>query len=175
MPETKGKDQTDCWFAVLKLLERVRVRMTLVRGTAALDRAVASDMALATSGDAVQGGETAFEGTPVTAQPAVLPPVDGEPPYLGLQRFTEAEADRFFGRERLTARILERWRTEPFLAVIGASGSGKSSLVRAGLVPQFRSNGEGCDVRLLTPTSRPLDALSVALLGRGTSESNYVP
>ena len=60
-------------------------------------------------------------------------PAPGEPPFKGLQYFDEADADLFFGRERLTAKLAEHLRDQSFLVIIGASGSGKSSLVRAGL------------------------------------------
>ena len=112
-----------------------------------------------------------------------LPPEPGEPPYRGLQYFTEADADRFFGRERLTARLVARLRPEPgqarFLAVVGASGSGKSSLVRAGLLPALRRGQRLADgtvpptdsaswaIRTFTPTAHPLEALAAALLPEG--------
>jgi hypothetical protein len=105
---------------------------------------------------------------PVTVQDA---PAPGDSPFKGMQYFDEADARRFFGRERLTAKLARRVVTEPFLAVIGASGSGKSSLVRAGLVPAIRANGASRsgdllidDVRLMTPTSHPLEALAAALI-----------
>jgi hypothetical protein len=66
---------------------------------------------------------------PVTAEaPRVVDDghAQGVPPYRGLLWYDEADADSFFGRERLTAQLLSRFRSEPFLAVIGASGSGKS-------------------------------------------------
>src|SRR5690242_19851752 len=56
-----------------------------------------------------------------------LPPEPGEPPFQGLQYFDEGDADRFFGREALTARIVGRLSGSSFLTIIGASGSGKSS------------------------------------------------
>src|SRR5512134_1257361 len=62
-------------------------------------------------------------------------------PYKGLSYFDESDADLFVGREALTTKLTERVlslasRDGPrFLAVVGASGSGKSSLVRAGLIP----------------------------------------
>ena len=59
-----------------------------------------------------------------------LPPEPGDPPFQGLQYYTEIDADRFFGREMLTARIAGRLKRTRFLAIIGSSGSGKSSLVR---------------------------------------------
>ena len=60
-------------------------------------------------------------------------PTPGEPPFKGLQYFDETDSDLFFGRELLTAKLVNRLRETEFLSVvIGASGSGKSSLVRAG-------------------------------------------
>lgn len=57
-------------------------------------------------------------------------------PYRGLAAFTEANAEFFFGREALTADLLKHLQDNPrFLAVIGPSGSGKSSVVQAGLIP----------------------------------------
>jgi tetratricopeptide (TPR) repeat protein len=110
-----------------------------------------------------------------------LPPEPGDPPFQGLQPFTAADADRFFGRERLTARLANRLQpAQPhqarFLAVIGASGSGKSSLVRAGLIPALRrgqrladgslppSGSASWTVRIFTPTAHPLESLATALL-----------
>ena len=65
---------------------------------------------------------------------------DGAPepavcPYMGLASFAAAQADLFFGRERLVAELVARLVGSPLLAVIGPSGSGKSSAVRAGLLP----------------------------------------
>lgn len=56
-------------------------------------------------------------------------------PYPGLPSFTEEQSTRFFGRQREINEILERLRLHPFLALIGPSGSGKSSLVYAGVIP----------------------------------------
>ena len=67
-------------------------------------------------------------------------------PYKGLRPFDEADADDFFGREAFVDRLLKRWsRSGPqgrFLAVVGPSGSGKSSAVRAGLVPASSPRGD---------------------------------
>src|SRR5690606_25562491 len=56
-------------------------------------------------------------------------------PYPGLSAFQQGDADRFFGRERDVARALERIREQPLVAIAGPSGVGKSSFVRAGVVP----------------------------------------
>jgi formylglycine-generating enzyme required for sulfatase activity len=92
----------------------------------------------------------------------------GACPYRGLQTFEEQHAAFFFGREADTQRLLEQLRTSRFLAVLGSSGSGKSSLVRAGLVPALRAGGlAGSDrwrVRVIRPGARPLAALAAELL-----------
>ena len=97
-------------------------------------------------------------------------PALGLPPFKGLLYFDEADADLFFGREALTARLLERVAAgieagERFLAVVGASGSGKSSVVRAGLIPALRwqSPSANWPIHVLTPTARPLEALAASL------------
>src|SRR5512135_1762838 len=61
-------------------------------------------------------------------------PFDGRCPYVGLDAFDEQDADRFFGREKLVAQLVSRVKDSRFLVIAGPSGSGKSSLVRAGLV-----------------------------------------
>ena len=64
--------------------------------------------------------------------------VSDESPYKGLFVFEEADRDIFFGRGVLTAELLARIQGADFLAVVGPSGSGKSSVVRAGLIPAVR-------------------------------------
>ena len=77
------------------------------------------------------------------------------PPYRGLQSFDEGDAELFFGREADIQRLIEKLKAAPFLAVLGRSGSGKSSLVRAGLVPALRAGAlPGSDtwrIELLRP------------------------
>ena len=103
-------------------------------------------------------------------------PHPGEPPFKGLQYFEEADSDLFFGRELLTAKLVKRLRDTQFLSVIiGASGSGKSSLVRAGLIPALKKGSTLFDgtkppegstdwqVHILTPTAHPLEALATEL------------
>src|SRR5215213_8710510 len=82
-----------------------------------------------------------------------LPPEPGEPPFQGLQYYDEKDADRFFGREVLVAKIVSRLANSRFLTVIGASGSGKSSVARAGVIPALR-RGERLTDGSLPPTDR---------------------
>jgi formylglycine-generating enzyme required for sulfatase activity/energy-coupling factor transporter ATP-binding protein EcfA2 len=77
---------------------------------------------------------------PVTPETPSPPPPDFQPrnPYKGLEAFDATDRQRFFGREAFIEAILTRLRTElRFLAVIGASGSGKSSVIMAGLLPRL--------------------------------------
>ncbi len=71
--------------------------------------------------------------------PALAPALDDALcPYLGLDAFGEARSEVFFGRERLIAELQAKLAAERLLAVLGPSGSGKSSAVRAGLLPALR-------------------------------------
>ena len=111
-----------------------------------------------------------------------LPPEPGEAPFQGLQYYDEKDADRFFGRENLVAKIVGRLANDRFLAVIGASGSGKSSVVRAGVIPALRrgerlpdgslppTDSGQWEIRTFTPSAHPLDALAATL----TRESESV-
>jgi WD40 repeat protein/DNA-binding SARP family transcriptional activator len=98
----------------------------------------------------------------------------GEPrnPYKGLQPFSEADTADFFGREALTVRLIARLaepsETVRFLAVVGPSGSGKSSVVRAGLIPRLREGAlpgsERWFIVEMHPGSHPFEELAEALL-----------
>jgi WD40 repeat protein len=93
-------------------------------------------------------------------------------PYKGLRAFTEADAPDFFGREAFTSRLLTRLREQGpawrFLAVVGASGSGKSSVVRAGLIPALRvgalPGSQSWFVAEMAPGTAPMEELEAALL-----------
>src|SRR5262245_5215908 len=66
-------------------------------------------------------------------------PAAARNPYKGLRAFGEADARDFFGREAMSRELVERVGDERFVAVVGPSGSGKSSLVLAGLLPALRT------------------------------------
>lgn len=80
-------------------------------------------------------------------------------PYRGLTRFETGDSGLFFGRDQLTADLVDLLRARRFAAVFGPSGSGKSSLLRAGLIPALRSIQEPglrpAAIRILTPGDRP--------------------
>lgn len=85
-------------------------------------------------------------------------------PYRGLEAFQERDSSYFIGRETETEELLRRLRGDKrLLAVVGASGSGKSSLVRAGLIPQIHSASDHLalwQVMILIPRSSPLQTLA---------------
>jgi hypothetical protein len=86
-------------------------------------------------------------------------------PYRGLLHFREEDAPFFFGREAAIEGLVEGVKHHSFLALVGASGSGKSSVVRAGLVPRLRSDhGTTWEFISLVPTDQPLKALAAALV-----------
>ncbi len=92
-------------------------------------------------------------------------------PYLGLAAFQSDDVDRFFGRQKMIDDLLCRLGEKQFLAVFGPSGSGKSSLLRAGLVPAVRAGGvtgaQDWSIILLTPGEHPLQELAVHLAAEG--------
>ena len=89
-----------------------------------------------------------------------LAPADVPCPYKGLLPFQPEDRELFFGREQLVKDLAERLRSSSVLAVVGPSGSGKSSLVRAGLVPALQGVvGEARHAAIVTPGVHPLRQL----------------
>ena len=82
-------------------------------------------------------------------------------PYRGLAAFTQADAGVFFGRERAAIAFVNQLRTQPLLAVVGPSGTGKSSFVQAGVIPALP---EGWRAVVVRPGPSPIAALA-ALAG----------
>ncbi|MCB8944991.1 MAG: protein kinase [Ardenticatenaceae bacterium] len=95
-----------------------------------------------------------------------------ENPYRGLRAFTEADAEHFYGRETLIqelfAHLSDTSELKRFLAIVGPSGSGKSSVAKAGLVPALRRGGlpgsEDWFVLDFAPGAQPWEELEAALL-----------
>jgi basic membrane lipoprotein Med (substrate-binding protein (PBP1-ABC) superfamily)/DNA-binding SARP family transcriptional activator len=85
-------------------------------------------------------------------------------PYMGLRAFRESDASRFFGQDRLVGQLTERvMGAASFTAVVGPSGSGKSSAVQAGLLPQLRRDSPDVRIAMLQPGSQPFAELEAAL------------
>lgn len=119
-------------------------------------------------------------GGTVAGATGPIPPEPGEPPYMGLNYFKEKDTALFFGREALTAGLVAEARDclspgserARLLTIIGASGSGKSSILRAGLIPALRAMSLPApeerqpfvdSIIVLTPTESPLVSLAVNL------------
>jgi WD40 repeat protein len=116
---------------------------------------------------ALQALVNAVKGIPLGREVPLEPRTD-ICPYRGLQAFEEEDADFFFGRHADVQRLVEKLKRTSFLAVLGPSGSGKSSLVRAGLVPALRRGmlrgSDSWTIEILKPGAHPLDSLAAALV-----------
>ena len=80
------------------------------------------------------------------------PPLDeSQNPYRGLESFQTEHSDLFFGRQKLTQRLYRFCQRNPLIVVLGASGTGKSSLVRAGLIPRLQQETAEESWQILSP------------------------
>lgn len=100
-------------------------------------------------------------------------------PYKGLEAFTPSDEAVFFGREELTERILHRLSQPGLTALVGASGSGKSSVVLAGVIPAIGSDAypgsSDWPTIVMHPGTHPIEELENAVrvsLGSGRNSSN---
>ena len=98
-------------------------------------------------------------------------------PYKGLAYFdcTDEDAKYFYGRTALTDELLEKLRVGKFLAVLGASGSGKSSVVRAGLLYELKqgrrlSGSNSWQIKIFRPGQNPLQNLALTFVDEGLSD-----
>ncbi len=138
-----------------------------------------------------RGNVIVIESTRFQAAEAPTPPraADiGPNPYMGLLAFHETDAARFFGRKEQTARLWERLRDlhshvsgerpTRLLPVLGPSGSGKSSLARAGLIAELARRPlpgmRRARVGVMTPGAHPVEALAAVLARVATNDSTPV-
>ncbi|NES64087.1 MAG: CHAT domain-containing protein [Okeania sp. SIO2D1] len=97
----------------------------------------------------------------------VIPPN----PYQGLSAFQEEDADFFFGQEKFVQKLVEVTHKQPLIAVVGPSGSGKSSVVYAGLVPQLRTEKKWL-IESFIPGKEPFISLAFLLVGQLEPEAS---
>jgi serine/threonine protein kinase len=83
-----------------------------------------------------------------------------ENPYTGLTAFQETDANRFFGRAREISTVVARLYGAPLLGIVGPSGVGKSSFVRAGVIPALKQSGEPWEAMVIRPGRHPMAALA---------------
>ncbi|MEM8860307.1 MAG: AAA family ATPase, partial [Chloroflexota bacterium] len=92
---------------------------------------------------------------------------NGEYPYPGLAAFQESDSKFFFGREKLVDRLLERIQASPIVIISGPSGSGKSSVARAGLLHAIREGkiekSKSWLVATMQPKGDPFEELAISL------------
>jgi energy-coupling factor transporter ATP-binding protein EcfA2 len=84
-------------------------------------------------------------------------------PYQGLSAFGEEDADFFFGQEKFVSNLVEVTHKQPLVAVVEPSGSGKSSVVYAGLIPKLRTEGNWL-IQSFRPGKEPFVQLAFALV-----------
>ncbi|MBU6300868.1 MAG: DUF4062 domain-containing protein [Verrucomicrobia bacterium] len=96
-----------------------------------------------------------------------LPPLNTTSPYVGLRRFEEKDKANFYGRKALTGHLLDRSAAIPLLLITGNSGSGKSSVVRAGMIPKWRDAHPGGHAIVCTPNTNPFEGLFIGLVAAG--------
>ena len=107
------------------------------------------------------------------------PPARHMNPFVGLRPFKSSESMLFFGRDDQTATLRRRLRSDTFVAVLGSSGSGKSSLVRAGLIPELEggflvSDRDRWHMAIMKPGTEPLFNLAQALLEVHEQEAEHL-
>jgi WD40 repeat protein len=143
---------------------RLRDRESEERVQRALERVGVATQEARTMRDTIAGRVLERERLAALAHEGV--PL-GTCPYKGLARYEAADAPFFYGRERLVATVVARLAVDRFVGIIGASGSGKSSLVRAGLLPALAARAlPGSDAWptcALTPGEHPLRSFAHAI------------
>lgn len=166
-------DNADFWQAVASFLQRGS------RSGALIDREeerwTAQSLLDYWSATAYSTGRTMSDSALVDFDPTLAPTLpDAQCPYVGLAAFVEGREKYFFGRERLLSTLVERVAATRLVAVVGSSGSGKSSLVLAGLIPLLKqgviAESEGAPgsaswryLPRLVPGSEPLTNLAAVI------------
>ena len=156
---------------------RESVQSARERVGAVFDDAAAERSRLRSMEDELAGGVVQIQ----TVREWRHAPEDGDRvvcPFKGLASFEAADAPYFFGRERLVAELVARLVGAPLLGVVGPSGSGKSSVVRAGLLPALASGvlpgSERWPQEVIRPGEHPLAQLTRATAHAGQGEGRFV-
>jgi len=127
-----------------------------------------------------RAGEEPPDATLAAFDPSLAPELPDSPcPYVGLDAFQPEDAAFFFGRRRLLDQLLAHLGQNRLLAVVGPSGSGKSSLVRAGLLPALQAGALPGSagwryLPVITPGSDPLASLARAVRPAGVLPEEWV-
>ena len=159
------------------ILQRATAKDKTLRYDSALDfaREFQDSVRSAAISTPTPGSSPPGLGAITQAEQSLLKPPN---PYKGLRAFQRADAGDFFGRDQLIQRLLQRLQVndgnEAFLAVVGPSGSGKSSVVKAGLMPRIQDGVLGDDIDWyladMVPGTHPIEELEASLLGIATMD-----
>jgi len=109
---------------------------------------------------ALEALDLSFNALALGQQP---PPYDSRCPFRGLYPFRVEDREFFFGREALIKQLRQKLAKHNFLAVLGHSGSGKSSVILAGLMPALQQDKPGLQMAYLTPGNDPRANLEASL------------
>jgi hypothetical protein len=135
---------------------------------------VGGDVNFSALGDIVGGDKitTITTTIQISVEAVTQRPLVTASPYRGLDRFEDRDKDLFFGRDQLIKSLLAQLSASNVLLVLGASGSGKSSVVRAGLLPQL-SQLMGARFRyfMFVPDVNPFESLRSSLQAAGFSQA----
>jgi WD40 repeat protein/DNA-binding SARP family transcriptional activator len=134
---------------------------------ASATRAATERAGLRTAEDELAGDVEQLQTLRERAEPREVTPEAVACPFKGLASFDVDDAEFFFGRERLVAEMVARLAGAPLMGIVGPSGSGKSSALRAGLLPALAAGvlpgSENWALALLRPGEHPLRALEQAI------------
>lgn len=108
----------------------------------------------------------------ISAEKVTQKELNKSSPYKGLKRFNQSDRTYFFGRDALIAKLFNAVNKSSFTLVLGASGSGKSSVIRAGLIPEFKKSFDSQKLYdfVFTPNQDPFESLYRCLL---SEEKDY--
>jgi DNA-binding SARP family transcriptional activator/WD40 repeat protein len=138
---------------------------------AAVDRAASERTGLRAAEDDLAGDVVELQALRERAQPEGAGGGFVSCPFKGLASFEVEDAEVFFGRERLVAEMVARLAGAPLMGIVGSSGSGKSSALRAGLLATLAAGvlpgSEGWALALLRPGEHPWRALERATAAAG--------
>jgi hypothetical protein len=114
-----------------------------------------------------------------SSQPERRDLANAECPYVGLKPYTEANRHRFYGREGITGRLIKRLADNGLVMLVGPAGSGKTSIINAGVVPHLK-RGDLPDSKQwhyfepIAPGREPLTALGSLLTSRGEAPAAQI-
>lgn len=91
-----------------------------------------------------------------------LPPIPKQNPFMGLAAYSEEDAGLFYGRDRVIKALIEKTKEQNFVVVSGASGTGKSSVIKAGLLPLLRKQGWQI-LPKIRPGKAPMESLKATI------------